>query len=42
MTTLPAPTATHDIATEFGTVRVYEWRSPETAGTVPVVLLRPR
>lgn len=39
MSALPAPTLVHDVTTDFGTVRAYEWSSPETADTVPVVLV---
>lgn len=39
MATLPAPTAQHDIDTRFGVVRAYEWSTPETEGTIPVVLI---
>lgn len=39
MTALPAPTVVHDVVTEWGTVRVYEWAAPGTEDTVPVVLL---
>lgn len=39
MKELPAPTATYDIQTDFGVVRVYEWSTPETQDTVPVVLV---
>lgn len=39
MAALPTPTATHDVTTAFGTVRAYEWSSPERADTVPVVLV---
>ena len=39
MSLLPAPTATHDVATAFGTVRGYEWSSPQVRETVPVVLV---
>ncbi|MGN5240006.1 MULTISPECIES: alpha/beta fold hydrolase [unclassified Rhodococcus (in: high G+C Gram-positive bacteria)] len=39
MSSLPSPTSTHDLATRFGTVRAYEWSSPDTADTVPVVLV---
>ncbi len=39
MTQLPPPSATHDVPTAFGVVRVYEWSTPETAGSVPVVLV---
>jgi pimeloyl-ACP methyl ester carboxylesterase len=36
---LPAPTATHDLPTSHGIVRVYEWSSPATAEEEPVVLV---
>ncbi len=39
MKELPTPTATHDIQTDFGVVRVYEWSTPETRDAVPVVLV---
>lgn len=39
MSSLPSPTSTHDLATRFGTVRAYEWSPPDTADTVPVVLV---
>ena len=39
MAQLPAPSATHDVRTDFGVVRVYEWSKPETADTVPVALV---
>ncbi|MDF1489740.1 alpha/beta fold hydrolase [Tessaracoccus caeni] len=39
MQQLPTPTSTHDIATSYGTVRVYEWSTPDTADEVPVLLL---
>ena len=39
MSLLPAPTATHDVETDFGTVRGYEWSSPQVTETVPVVLV---
>lgn len=41
MATIPAPTRTHDVRTEFGTVRVYEWTADEDApnGALPVVLV---
>jgi len=38
MATLPAPTRTHDVVTEYGTVRMYEWAATGEAG-LPVVLL---
>lgn len=39
MEALPEPTLTHDIPTAFGTVRAYEWHSPDTVDTTPVVLV---
>lgn len=39
MRQLPEPAATHDVATSYGIVRVYEWSTPATADEVPVVLL---
>lgn len=41
MATMPAPTRTHDVRTEFGIVRVYEWAADEDAadGALPVVLV---
>jgi pimeloyl-ACP methyl ester carboxylesterase len=39
MSLLPAPTATYDVVTDLGTVRAYEWSSPEVPETVPVVLV---
>lgn len=38
---LPGPTRTHDIRTDYGTVRVYEWTAPKEKqqGKLPVVLL---
>jgi pimeloyl-ACP methyl ester carboxylesterase len=39
MSQLPAPTATYDVVTDLGTVRAYEWSSPEGTETVPVVLV---
>ena len=39
MAMLPPPSAVHDVPTRFGTVRVYEWTSPQTADSVPVVLV---
>lgn len=39
MATLPPPTATYDVPTELGVVRVYEWSSPTTASSVPVALV---
>ena len=40
MSTLPEPTRTHDIRTDHGTVRVYEWAgTPGTQDLPPVVLV---
>ncbi|GAA5057720.1 alpha/beta hydrolase [Nocardia callitridis] len=40
MATLPPPTRTRDVPTEYGTVRVYEWAAAEGADAgLPVVLL---
>lgn len=41
MATLPAPTRTHDVHTNYGTVRVYEWAAsdPAPADRAAVVLL---
>ena len=41
MATLPAPTRTHDVATGYGAVRVYEWAAPGggEGEDLPVVLL---
>lgn len=39
MKELPAPTATHDIQTDLGVVRAYEWSTPETREEIPVVLV---
>lgn len=40
MATLPMPTRSHDIDTEYGTVRVYEWTGTDESDTrLPVVLL---
>ncbi|TWH17752.1 pimeloyl-ACP methyl ester carboxylesterase [Rhodococcus rhodochrous J45] len=39
MAMLPPPSAVHDVPTRFGTVRVYEWTSPQTADSVPVILV---
>ncbi|WP_280424876.1 alpha/beta hydrolase [Nocardia carnea] len=39
MATLPAPTSTHDIATDYGTVRVYEWTAEGREDASPVVFL---
>lgn len=39
MAALPPPIATHDVSTDLGMVRVYEWSTPATASSVPVVLV---
>lgn len=41
MATLPAPTRTHDVSTEYGSVRVYEWAAADDvpASRLPVVFL---
>nr|BFF18246.1 hypothetical protein GCM10025730_17670 [Promicromonospora thailandica] len=39
MAGLPEPTATHDVATTFGTVRAYAWVDEEHPDATPVVLL---
>ncbi len=39
MAVMAAPTATYDIDTSWGTVRVYEWLNEENASVPPVVLL---
>lgn len=39
MRRLPEPTATYDVATDYGIVQVYEWSTPAHAGEVPVVLM---
>lgn len=36
---LPPPTATHDLRTSHGIVRVYEWSSPATEAEEPIVLM---
>lgn len=33
------PSVTADIDTDFGAVRVYEWHTPETKDSMPVVLI---
>ena len=38
MATMPAPTRSHDVPIEFGTVRVYEWTGGP-AGAAPLVLV---
>ncbi len=39
MAALPKPTKTHDLPTDFGVVRAYEWSTPETKNTIPIVLV---
>lgn len=39
MTLMPPLTKQHDIQTDYSTVRVYEWSTPATADTTPIVLL---
>lgn len=39
MALLPEPTAVHDIPTDHGTVRVYEWRAEGDRGQDPVLLM---
>lgn len=40
MATLPEPTRSHDVSTEYGTVRVYEWAADDDAAdALPVVLV---
>jgi pimeloyl-ACP methyl ester carboxylesterase len=39
MKLLPAPSKTLDIPTDFGFVRVYEWRTEQTQLATPIVLL---
>ncbi len=39
MRALPAASIIHDVATGYGTIRAYEWSTPDTAATVPVLLL---
>jgi pimeloyl-ACP methyl ester carboxylesterase len=39
MAALPTPTGVHDVRTDFGVVRVYEWSTAGTRDTVPVVLV---
>ncbi|MDO5077373.1 alpha/beta fold hydrolase [Corynebacterium sp.] len=36
---MPTPKRVLDVPTDFGTVHAYEWSTPETAHSVPVVLL---
>lgn len=36
---LPAPTKTHDLITDFGSVRAYEWYSDATKDSIAVVLV---
>lgn len=41
MATVPAPTSTHDLRTEFGSVRAYEWAPDPSASAIaaPLVLV---
>lgn len=39
MKLLPAPNKTLDISTDFGVVRVYEWRTEQTRLATPIVIL---
>jgi pimeloyl-ACP methyl ester carboxylesterase len=39
MATMPEPTQTRDLATTFGSVRVYAWVNPRAVDQTPVVLL---
>jgi pimeloyl-ACP methyl ester carboxylesterase len=39
MKLLPAPSKTLDISTDFGVVRVYEWRTEQTQLATPIVLV---
>lgn len=39
MRTMPAPTATRDLTTTFGTVRAYVWENDKPVDDTPVVLL---
>lgn len=39
MAQMPEPSAVHDIPTNYGIVRVYEWSTPENADDTPVVLV---
>lgn len=36
---MPTPARTQTIATTYGDVRVYEWETPETKDTIPIILL---
>ncbi|WP_413542434.1 alpha/beta fold hydrolase [Citricoccus nitrophenolicus] len=38
MERLPEPTDTHDVPTSHGTIRVYEWATPENRGDTPILL----
>lgn len=38
LATMPAPTRTVDLATDFGTVRAYLWETPAAHGRTPLVL----
>ena len=39
MKTMPSPTSTDDIATSFGTVRIYKWENEKNASKTPIILL---
>lgn len=41
MATLPEPTRVHDVATEYGSVRVYEWTADAGEEDAPPVVLLP-
>lgn len=36
---MPEPTAVHDVVTDWGVVRAYEWTAPGTEDSTPVVLV---
>lgn len=36
---MPAPTASHDVLTDWGLVRVYEWAGPAEAPSTPILLV---
>lgn len=39
LASMPTPTRTVDVGTDYGTARAYLWGSPETSGQTPVLLL---
>ncbi|WP_295648362.1 alpha/beta fold hydrolase [uncultured Dietzia sp.] len=39
MEALPAPTTVHDIQTDYGSIRVYEWSTAETRDRAPALLV---